>query len=52
MTNVIELGSIVIFDNDMYKVMWIYESGFCEIRKIDLYKKVELVELIDLKKSN
>ena len=44
----IEIGTTVFFDNEKYRVMWIYESGFCEIRKIDLYIKVELVELTDL----
>lgn len=54
MTNIkdkIEIGSTVLFDNEKYRVMWIYESGFCEIRKIELYIKVELAELTDLKLS-
>ncbi|MGG1679474.1 hypothetical protein ACIFOT_27695 [Neobacillus sp. NRS-1170] len=44
------IDDIVIFAGEMYKIKWIYESGYCEIQQIENYK-IELVEVQKLKKT-
>lgn len=42
------IGSTVIFREEKYTVMWLYDNGTCEIKKNSL-GKVELVSLSELK---
>jgi hypothetical protein len=45
----VTIGSTVVFRGEMYKVMWLYDNGTCEIKKKDSLGQVELVSLSDLK---
>ncbi|MDQ0226603.1 hypothetical protein [Metabacillus niabensis] len=42
------IGSKVYYKNEMYKVIYIYNTGMCEIKKLGLNNKVELVQLTDI----
>ncbi|MBZ5751324.1 hypothetical protein [Metabacillus rhizolycopersici] len=43
------IGSTVIFRNEKYKIIWLYDNGTCEIKKNDSLGQVELVRLSELK---
>ena len=43
------IGSIVIFREEKYKVIWLYANGTCEIKKEDSLGQVELVQISELK---
>lgn len=43
------IGSTVIFKEEKYKVIWLYDNGTCEIKKKDSLGQVELVRLSELK---
>lgn len=43
------IGSTVIFREEKYTVMWLYDNGTCEIKKKNALGKVELVSLSELK---
>lgn len=46
------IGSRVVFKGEEYKVIWLYQSGYCEIKKKSSLSIVELVSLSELIKSN
>ncbi len=41
----IKIGAKVVYKSDMYTVIWVYESGFCEIKKAFRTKLVQQSEL-------
>lgn len=47
----LEKGSVVLYEGKLYKIMYIYSSGYCEIVNQDS-KKVELVKLKELQSFN
>lgn len=47
----LENGSVVLYEGELYKIMYIYSSGYCEIVNQDS-KKVELVKSKELQTFN
>jgi hypothetical protein len=45
----LNIDDIVIFVGEMYKIKWIYDSGYCEIQQVE-NNKIELVEVSDIEK--
>ena len=43
-----KIGTNVIFNEENYKVRWLYDNGNCEIKKQDELGQVELVSLSEL----
>ena len=43
------IDDIVIFVGEMYKIKWIYDSGYCEIQQVE-NNKIELVEVSEIEK--
>jgi hypothetical protein len=41
-------GSKVLFESEIYVIHWIYDSGFCEVKKEDHIKLVKLSDLTPL----
>ncbi|EIJ83643.1 hypothetical protein MGA3_00015 [Bacillus methanolicus MGA3] len=41
-------GTKVKFESDIYVIYWIYNSGFCEIKKDHDFKLVKLSDLTPL----
>jgi hypothetical protein len=44
----VQIGDAVMFNEEEYNVIWIYNNGNCEIRKKGPNRKVELVALSKL----
>ncbi len=44
----VQIGDTVMFNEEEYSVIWIYNNGNCEIRKKGPNRKVELVALSKL----
>jgi hypothetical protein len=42
-------GIEVLYKNAIYKILFVYESGFCEIEKVGEALKIELVDTDELK---
>ncbi|GAA2714283.1 hypothetical protein GCM10009865_43150 [Aeromicrobium ponti] len=42
---IISIGAKVVYKSDMYTVIWVYETGFCEIKKAFNTKLVHKSEL-------
>lgn len=43
-----KLGDKVVYKNDLYEVLYVYENGMYEIKQMELLYKVELVNRNDL----
>ena len=43
-----QVGDVVIYESKVYKIVHIYDSGFCEIKKKDSTYEVLLVKLSEL----
>ncbi|WP_180271669.1 hypothetical protein [Fredinandcohnia onubensis] len=43
-----KLGDKVVYKNDLYEVLYVYENGMYEIKQMELLFKVELVNRNDL----
>lgn len=43
-----KLGDKVVYNNDLYEVLYVYENGMYEIKQMELLFKVELVNKSDL----
>ncbi|MEH7223995.1 hypothetical protein V7112_09305 [Bacillus sp. JJ1566] len=41
-------GDKVVYNNDLYEVLYVYENGMYEIKQMELLFKVELVNKSDL----
>ncbi|MFT4416162.1 hypothetical protein ACLM5H_20060 [Fredinandcohnia humi] len=46
------LGDKVLYNNNLYEVLYIYENDMYEIKKMEFLHKVELVNGKDLKLSS
>ncbi len=44
-----KVGDVVIYESKRYKIVHIYKSGYCEIKKEDSSYEVLLVKLSELK---
>jgi hypothetical protein len=42
-------GIEVLYKNAIYKILFVYESDFCEIKKVGEALKIELVDTDELK---
>jgi hypothetical protein len=42
---IINIGAKVVYKSDMYTIIWVYENGFCEIKKAFDTKLVHQSEL-------
>ncbi|MCH1627278.1 hypothetical protein [Fredinandcohnia quinoae] len=38
-----KLGDKVLYKNDLYEILYVYDNGMFEIKKIEMLHKVELV---------
>ena len=47
--DIVEVGSRIVFKGEEYKVIWLYQSGYCEIKKKSSLPIVELVSVSELK---
>ncbi|WP_180271298.1 hypothetical protein [Fredinandcohnia onubensis] len=43
-----KLGDKVVYKDDLYEVLYVYENGMYEIKQMELLFKVELVNQNDL----
>jgi hypothetical protein len=48
--DLVKIGSSVVFKGEKYKVIWLYGSGYCEIKKES--KSLRTVELVSLSEIN
>jgi hypothetical protein len=46
---VLVIGSKVIFESEIYVILWIYDSSFCEIKKDNNIKLVKLSDVTELR---
>ncbi len=44
------IGARVLFNNTIYKILYIYPTGYCELKKEDDPFKFELIHIKDLEK--
>lgn len=44
----VKTNDIIVYNNETYHVLYVYESGYCEIKKLNNHY-VELVHRSDLK---
>ncbi|MDR7002043.1 hypothetical protein [Neobacillus niacini] len=42
-----KIGDVVIFNGKKYKIEWVYDSGYCEVRHIE-NKNIVFVTITDL----
>ena len=48
--DLVKIGSSVVFKGEKYKVIWLYDSGYCEIKKES--RSLRTVELVSLSEIN
>ncbi|MDQ0231710.1 hypothetical protein J2S19_002994 [Metabacillus malikii] len=44
----VTIGSKVYYRNEIYRIIYIYNTGMCEIQKEDATYKVELVQITEV----
>ncbi|WP_197089624.1 hypothetical protein [Bacillus sp. SA1-12] len=47
-----KVGDEVFYESKLYKIIHIYESGYCEIKKMDSLYEILLVKLSELINQN
>jgi hypothetical protein len=48
----VEKNTLVIYNGKKYTIIYMYSSGYCEIRAEDKRHKVELVHLSEITKAS
>ncbi|GLB60964.1 hypothetical protein NCCP133_30960 [Cytobacillus sp. NCCP-133] len=48
----LKANDIIIYNNEKYHVLYVYESGYCEIKKLNNDKYIELIHRSELKQAS
>lgn len=47
-----KVGDVVFYESKLYRIVYIYDSGYCEIKKEDSIYEVKLVKMSELSVPN